>query len=52
VLTLLARNKSNKEIGLNLFISETTVKGHLQHPFKRTALDQFLGTAKVGPFGQ
>jgi hypothetical protein len=21
-------------------------------PFKRTALDQFLGTPKVGPFGQ
>jgi DNA-binding NarL/FixJ family response regulator len=29
VLTLLARGKRNKEIGASLFISETTVKGHL-----------------------
>jgi DNA-binding CsgD family transcriptional regulator len=35
VLTLLARNKSNKEIGVNRFISETTVKGHLPHIFTK-----------------
>ena len=33
VLALLARGKSNKEIGANLFISETTVKGHLRNIF-------------------
>ena len=33
VLTLLARGKSNKEFGANLFISETTVKGHLRNIF-------------------
>ena len=35
VLTLLARGKSNKEIGSNLFISETTVKGHLRNIFTK-----------------
>ena len=35
VLTLLARGKSNKEIGANLFISETTVKGHLHNIFTK-----------------
>ena len=35
VLTLLARGKSNKEIGANLFISETTVKGYLHHIFTK-----------------
>ena len=35
VLTLLARGKSNKEIGANLFISETTVKGHLRNTFTK-----------------
>ena len=35
VLTLLARGKSNKEIGANLFISETTVKGHLRNIFTK-----------------
>ena len=35
VLALLARSKSNKEIGANLFISETTVKGHLRHIFTK-----------------
>jgi DNA-binding NarL/FixJ family response regulator len=34
VLTLLARGKSNKEIGANL-ISETTVKGHLRNIFTK-----------------
>lgn len=33
VLTLLARGKSNKEIGSNLYISETTVKAHLRSIF-------------------
>ena len=33
VLHLLARGKSNKEIGANLYISETTVKGHLRNIF-------------------
>ena len=35
VLTLLARGKSNKEIGLNLYISETTVKAHLRSIFAK-----------------
>jgi DNA-binding NarL/FixJ family response regulator len=35
VLALLARGKSNKEIGANLFISETTVKGHLRNIFAK-----------------
>jgi DNA-binding NarL/FixJ family response regulator len=33
VLTLLARGKSNKEIGGDLYISETTVKSHLRAIF-------------------
>src|SRR5438034_3043547 len=35
VLTLLARGKSNREIGANLYISETTVKGHLRNIFTK-----------------
>lgn len=35
VLTLLARGKSNKEIGGNLYISETTVKAHLRSIFTK-----------------
>jgi len=35
VLTLLARGKSNKEIGANLYISETTVKSHLRSIFTK-----------------
>jgi two-component system NarL family response regulator len=35
VLTLLARGKSNKEIGRNLYISETTVKSHLRSIFTK-----------------
>jgi DNA-binding NarL/FixJ family response regulator len=35
VLALLARGKSNKEIGASLFISETTVKGHLRNIFTK-----------------
>lgn len=35
VLTLLARGKSNKEIGRNLYISETTVKTHLRSIFTK-----------------
>jgi len=35
VLTLLARGKSNKEIGANLYISETTVKAHLRSIFEK-----------------
>ncbi|MGB8421881.1 response regulator [Paraburkholderia sp.] len=35
VLTLLARGKSNKEIGGNLYISETTVKSHLRSVFTK-----------------
>jgi DNA-binding NarL/FixJ family response regulator len=32
---ILAHGKSNKEIGANLFISETTVKGHLHNIFTK-----------------
>ncbi len=35
VLSLLARGKSNKEIGASLFISETTVKSHLRSVFTK-----------------
>ncbi len=35
VLSLLARGKSNKEIGADLFISETTVKSHLRRIFNK-----------------
>lgn len=35
VLTLLAQGKGNKEIGLNLHISETTVKSHLRSIFNK-----------------
>ena len=35
VLTLLARGRSNKEIGGSLFISETTVKSHLRSIFTK-----------------
>jgi DNA-binding NarL/FixJ family response regulator len=35
VLSLLARGKSNKEIGSKLFISETTVKSHLRSIFAK-----------------
>lgn len=35
VLTLLSNGKSNKEIGVNLYISETTVKSHLRSIFAK-----------------
>ncbi|MDG4893605.1 MULTISPECIES: response regulator transcription factor [unclassified Mesorhizobium] len=35
VLTLLAQGKGNKEIGLSLHISETTVKSHLRSIFNK-----------------
>lgn len=35
VLSLLAKGKSNKEIGLSLYISETTVKSHLRNIFPK-----------------
>jgi two-component system NarL family response regulator len=35
VLTLLARGKSNKEIGTTLNISESTVKSHLRNIFTK-----------------
>jgi len=35
VLELLAQGKSNKEIGVSLYISETTVKSHLRSIFRK-----------------
>jgi two-component system NarL family response regulator len=35
VLKLLARGRSNKEIGADLFISETTVKSHMRSIFTK-----------------
>jgi len=35
VLTLLARGKSNKEIGTTLYISQSTVKSHLRNIFTK-----------------
>jgi two-component system NarL family response regulator len=35
VLKLLARGRSNKEIGTDLFISETTVKTHVRSIFSK-----------------
>jgi len=45
VLALLARGKSNKEIGKNLYISETTVKSHLRSIF--TKLNVLSRTAAI-----
>ncbi|MEZ5592237.1 MAG: response regulator transcription factor [Gammaproteobacteria bacterium] len=45
VLALLARGKSNKEIGAQLYISETTVKSHLRHIF--TKLNVFSRTEAI-----
>jgi len=44
VLTLLARGKSNKEIGANLFISETTVERHLPQHFHQAECSQPQGS--------
>ena len=38
VLQLVAAGKSNKEIGLKLFISESTVKGHLHNLFSKLSV--------------
>jgi len=38
VLSLLARGKSNKEIGVSLYISETTVKSHLRSIFAKLSV--------------
>jgi DNA-binding NarL/FixJ family response regulator len=35
VLVLLAQGKSNKEIGVSLYVSETTVKSHLRSIFRK-----------------
>jgi DNA-binding NarL/FixJ family response regulator len=45
VLNMLARGKSNKEIGEKLFISEFTVKGHLHNIF--TKLDVLSRTEAI-----
>jgi DNA-binding NarL/FixJ family response regulator len=38
VLELLAQGKSNKEISVNLYISETTVKSHLRSIFRKLSV--------------
>ena len=50
VLTLLARGKSNKEIGTNLYIGETTVKSHLRSIF--TKLDVLSRTEAIATASQ
>jgi two-component system NarL family response regulator len=37
-LTLLSCGKSNKEIGIHLYISETTVKSHLRSIFSKLSV--------------
>ena len=39
VLNLVAGGTSNKEIGEQLYISETTVKSHLSHIFGKLGVD-------------
>ena len=34
-MMLLAQGKSNKEIGVSLYVSETTVKSHLRSIFRK-----------------
>ena len=38
VLQLVAAGKSNREIGQKLYISESTVKGHLHHLFSKLSV--------------
>jgi DNA-binding NarL/FixJ family response regulator len=52
VLSLLARGKSNKEIGAKLYISETTVKAHLRSIFsKLNVLSRTEAVAAAGRRG-
>lgn len=39
VLTLVAKGRSNRQIGKDLFLSETTVKTHLVHVYAKLAVD-------------
>ncbi len=47
VLKLMARHYTNKEIGNELFISERTVKKHIQHIFAKLQVDARTSAVKV-----
>lgn len=46
ILKLIAQEKSNKEIGETLFISERTVETHRKNIFRKTKTSSLVGLIK------